>query len=264
MSEKQYAALQRILRKHEASGPIAPVKESASPAPRPTYTQKNHPKPGRSHRPVRVRSSNRKAKWIAFLVIGGLGALLGALGDDTSRSTFSGADRREAVSAPLKKVGQVDEMGVSVSPRPKPMPPRKQTQPKAPPKSPHSVAPRSIRVVDGDTIRLGATDQSTRLVGFNTPETWKPRCSRGEALGKQATARLSQLVRNAKTAEVEFVQCACKPGTHGTKNCNFGRACAYLRIDGRDVGGTLIAEGLAARFVCGRTSCPPLPRPWCP
>ncbi len=196
LSEKQYAALQRILRKHEASDPIAPVKESASPAPRPTYTPKNRPKPGRSHRPVRVRSSNRKAKWIAFLVIGGFGALLGALGDDTSRSTFSDADRREAVSEPLKKVGQVDELGVSVSPRPKPMPPRKQTQPKAPSKSPHSVAPRSIRVVDGDTIRLGSRDQRIRLVGFNTPETWKPRCSRGEALGKQATARLSQLVRN--------------------------------------------------------------------
>jgi hypothetical protein len=26
----------------------------------------------------------------------------------------------------------------------------------------------------------------------------------------------------------------------------------------------LIAEGLAVPFVCGATSCPKTPRPWCP
>lgn len=39
--------------------------------------------------------------------------------------------------------------------------------------------------------------------------------------------------------------------------------CGDLRINGVDVGSTLIDEGLAVRFVCGATSCPALPRPWC-
>jgi len=33
--------------------------------------------------------------------------------------------------------------------------------------------------------------------------------------------------------------------------------------NGVDVGTTLVSEGLAVRFVCGATSCPRLPRPWC-
>jgi hypothetical protein len=36
-----------------------------------------------------------------------------------------------------------------------------------------------------------------------------------------------------------------------------------LRVNGVDVGATLIGEGLAVRFTCGTTSCPTLPRPWC-
>jgi hypothetical protein len=45
--------------------------------------------------------------------------------------------------------------------------------------------------------------------------------------------------------------------------CNHGRACGTLRSNGRDVGAILIAEGLAVPFVCGATSCPKTPRPWC-
>lgn len=117
-------------------------------------------------------------------------------------------------------------------------------------------------VTDGDTIRL--TDgTAVRLVGFNTPETFSPRCERGLQLGRQATARLNDLVQNASSVDLRIVPCACAPGTHGTRACNFGRSCGVLKVDGTDVGQTLISEGLAARFVCGRTGCPPTPRPWC-
>lgn len=53
------------------------------------------------------------------------------------------------------------------------------------------------------------------------------------------------------------------PGTEGTSLCNYGRSCGTLRAGGRDVGSILKDEGLAVAFVCGRTSCPPTPRPWC-
>jgi micrococcal nuclease len=128
--------------------------------------------------------------------------------------------------------------------------------------SPSIATSPQISVIDGDTIRVAGHAQSVRLVGFNTPETRSARCSQERALGHQATARLQQLVANG-TPSVEIVPCACKPGTHGTEACNFGRACGVLKVDGRDVGETLVDERLAARFKCGATSCPPLPRPWC-
>ena len=120
-----------------------------------------------------------------------------------------------------------------------------------------------ITVVDGDTIKIRGNSASVRLVGFNTPETYEPRCDRGLALGRQATSRLKELVRSANTIELQLVACACPPSTQGTSDCNFGRSCGILRVDRVDVGRTLISEGLAAPFICGRTSCPQLPRPWC-
>lgn len=124
------------------------------------------------------------------------------------------------------------------------------------------VSTSGLRVVDGDTVKL-SSGASIRLVGFNTPETYKPRCDRELQLGKQATARLKALVRGANSLDLDLVRCACKPGTEGTEACNFGRACGKLFVDGRDVGDTLISEGLAVRFDCGPNSCPKMPRPWC-
>jgi micrococcal nuclease len=118
-------------------------------------------------------------------------------------------------------------------------------------------------VTDGDTIRLNGARKGTRLVGFNTPETFRPRCDAGLELGNAATDRLKDLVQNSASIELEIIDCSCKPGTLDTEKCNFGRSCAYLRVDGRDVGDTLISEGLAASFSCGKTRCPTLPTPWC-
>jgi endonuclease YncB( thermonuclease family) len=118
-------------------------------------------------------------------------------------------------------------------------------------------------ITDGNTVRIRGARTGTRLVGFNTPETFRPRCDAGLALGERATARLEELVRSSDLVELRLVPCACRPGTEGTDACNFGRSCGVLTVDGRDVGDILISEGLAARFQCGRTSCPPTPRPWC-
>ena len=126
-----------------------------------------------------------------------------------------------------------------------------------------SLRASDIRIVDGDTIDVRGMPANVRLVGFNTPETWKPSCTAERQLGERATARLGQLVRNAASIEFERVACACRPGTEGTDQCNFGRLCGTLFADGQDVGRRLIAEGLAVPYRCGRTSCPPRPEPWC-
>lgn len=124
------------------------------------------------------------------------------------------------------------------------------------------ITPDDVRVIDGDTIRIGHQKPDVRLVGFNAPETRRAICEAERELGDKATRRLRDLVRSSKL-DFEFVACACSPGTEGKFVCNYGRRCGTLKADGRDVGAILISENLAVPFVCGQTRCPPTPKPWC-
>jgi hypothetical protein len=123
------------------------------------------------------------------------------------------------------------------------------------------LAPSSgIYVTDGDTVRSGG--HVYRLVGFDTPEVGSgARCERESALGAAATRRLTQLLGSGGNV-LTRVPCACRLGTEGTSACNYGRLCARLTVQGRDVGAILISEGLARPFICGATSCPPR-QGWC-
>ena len=121
----------------------------------------------------------------------------------------------------------------------------------------------SVHVIDGDTISLNDGRPNVRLVGFNAPETGsRARCEAERKKGEAAGRRLRELVSNSRP-DFQQVACSCPPGTEGTNACNFGRRCGTLRVKGMEVGATLVSEGLAVRFVCGATSCPTLPRPWC-
>src|SRR5215475_3442363 len=124
------------------------------------------------------------------------------------------------------------------------------------------LTPDVVRVIDGDTIRIGHQKPDIRLVGFNAPETRRAQCKAERRLGDRATARLRDLVRSSKL-DFEFVACSCPPGTEGTPACNYGRRCGTLKENGRDVGEILVQENLAVPFVCGQTRCPPTPKPWC-
>ena len=127
----------------------------------------------------------------------------------------------------------------------------------------HALTSISVRVIDGDTISLDDGRPNVRLVGFNAPETGnRARCETERQKGEAAQRRLRELVNNSRP-DFQQVACSCPSGTEGTNACNFGRRCGTLRVDGVDVGATLIGEGLAVRFACGATSCPVLPRPWC-
>jgi endonuclease YncB( thermonuclease family) len=77
----------------------------------------------------------------------------------------------------------------------------------------------------------------------------------------RATLRLRDLV-NGGDLDLTLVRCSCAKGTEGTKRCNYGRACGVLTAKGKDVGATLIDEGLARLFVCGLDRCPKR-QPWC-
>ena len=124
------------------------------------------------------------------------------------------------------------------------------------------INPADIWVIDGDTVQAYHQRPNVRLVGFNAPETRNAACQAEADLGAKATRRLRELVR-AGGLEFEYVRCSCPEFTQGTFACNYGRSCGTLRSNGRDVGTTLIVEGLAVPFVCGVTHCPATPRPWC-
>ena len=117
-----------------------------------------------------------------------------------------------------------------------------------------------ISVVDGDTVRSGG--YAYRLVGFDTPEKGVlARCKSERHLAETATQRLEQLLQS-KLVELQRVRCSCRQGTEGTRECNYGRRCAILKVDGQDVGPILIREGLAHLYVCGDTHCPRR-QSWC-
>lgn len=99
---------------------------------------------------------------------------------------------------------------------------------------------RDIYVIDGDTIRVGNT--TYRLVGFDTPETWKPQCAYEKALGEAATLKLKTYL--AQTATLNLV---VLPGLD-----RYNRSLARLIISGIDVAELLIEDGLARRYNGGR------------
>jgi endonuclease YncB( thermonuclease family) len=118
-----------------------------------------------------------------------------------------------------------------------------------------SNVPRSrILVTDGDTVR--SNGYTYRLVGFDAPEKDDlAHCDHERVLAAAATHRLEQLI-SERYAVLKRVRCSCRPGTEETHECNYGRRCGTLEIDGRDVGPILISEGLAHSYICGEAHCP--------
>lgn len=232
LSDKQFAKLKQTLAPFE-NATVRPQVSTSSRPRAPAVKAMPTARPSYSSRPQspfkvirKVRRTARDMVWVMAAIFGALVAL-GGMYDSSGPSS------------PERLVSAI------------------------PTSNPSVYGARDFSITDGDTVQLYDASTGTRLVGFNTPETFEPRCNQELALGRQATGRLRDLVSAASQVELELVACACTRGTQGTSECNFGRSCGVLTVDGRDVGEILTAEGLAVRFQCGRTSCPPLPRPWC-
>jgi endonuclease YncB( thermonuclease family) len=100
-------------------------------------------------------------------------------------------------------------------------------------------------VIDGDTIRYGGA--KIRLQDIDAPEVFSPKCAAEAALGRQATRRLLELINEGPFELVHG----------GDRDLDrYGRKLRTLERNGRSLGHTLIAEGLARRWDGARRS-------WC-
>ena len=108
-----------------------------------------------------------------------------------------------------------------------------------------SCEPVDVRVWDGDTMRLGMTNEAEaiRILNIDTPEI-EGDCPYEIDLAFRAKERLAQLIANQP---VEIVRDSLD---------QYGRTLAVLRINGQDVGDQLVAEGLARTWSGRRES-------WC-
>lgn len=111
--------------------------------------------------------------------------------------------------------------------------------------STEEIAPRELAAIDGDTVRRG--EETIRLIGFDTPETYRAQCDTERAKGEAATARLQELLRQASQAQLSYLP----------RRDQYGRSLARLMLDGEDVADILVSEGLARRYSGGQRA------PWC-
>lgn len=101
--------------------------------------------------------------------------------------------------------------------------------------TPHATPAASVKVVDGDTIRVNVDGQAlkVRLLGVDAPEY-------GDCGFDAATDRLGELVAGR---EVRLVA-----DRYSDESDRFGRILAYVEVDLTDVGRVLLSEGLVAAW----------------
>lgn len=97
----------------------------------------------------------------------------------------------------------------------------------------------TLRVWDGDTIRRG--DERIRVMGLDTPEIHDgARCPREQRLAVRARDRLVELLRSGPV----------RPDRRGRDR--YRRTLAVVTVNGIDVAGVLIGEGLARPYRGGQ------------
>ncbi|MEP2457423.1 MAG: thermonuclease family protein [Shimia thalassica] len=103
-----------------------------------------------------------------------------------------------------------------------------------------TVSPSQMMAVDGDTVHLAG--ETIRLLGFDTPETYRAQCDAERARGDAATERLRELLARASSARLAYLP----------RRDRYGRDLARLMLDGEDVADIMVGEGLARRYSGGQ------------
>lgn len=102
---------------------------------------------------------------------------------------------------------------------------------------------RIIRVVDGDTVSLICPEDgmvSARLLGFDTPEKYAPKCLDEFVAAEKASWALRTLIQKADRLVL----------THDGSD-QYGRALVRLELDGVDVARLMVRAGHARQYSGG-------------
>ena len=99
------------------------------------------------------------------------------------------------------------------------------------------------RIVDGDTVDVdcGRGVDRVRLMGFDTPESFRAQCSTEAARALAAERYLTGEITRARVVDFEF-----------RGRDRFDRALAIMRVDGRDIADVMVSAGHARRYDGGR------------
>ena len=104
----------------------------------------------------------------------------------------------------------------------------------------------SLTAVDGDTIKCNGVnmrdmgDGAPYVSGYDTPETYRPKCQAELELGRAATSRMKQLLR---TPGIEVWDSGKRDKTRSK------RPLVWVVLpDGRSAGSVLMSEGLARKW----------------
>ena len=99
---------------------------------------------------------------------------------------------------------------------------------------------RVVLVLDGDTVKVscpGEQIRSARLVGFDTPELYSPRCGSEAWAAIWATWKLRQSIWQADEVFIRRIG-----------EDRYGRILARLSLDGADASNIMIKAGLARPY----------------
>lgn len=102
---------------------------------------------------------------------------------------------------------------------------------------------RIIRVVDGDTLSLICPEDgmvSARILGFDTPEKYAPKCLGEFVAAEKAGWALRTLIQKADRLSLGF-----------EGRDQYGRSLVRLEIDGVDVARAMIRAGHARQYSGG-------------
>ena len=96
------------------------------------------------------------------------------------------------------------------------------------------------KVTDGDTLHMTCDGQrhKVRLLGYDTPEIYSPKCQAEKTMGLRATRVMEGLVASGPVTDVTF-----------KGQDRYGRDLAWVEIGGRDVTTQMLASGLAVVYV---------------
>jgi micrococcal nuclease len=100
-------------------------------------------------------------------------------------------------------------------------------------------------VIDGDTFRLG--DRTIRITGIDAPELAAPRCPAEAALARRSADRLVALLDQGPFDMIAH---------RLQRQDRYGRDLMVIKRNGVSIGGQLIDEGLAHRYIGSKRS-------WC-